>query len=139
MPRDIILVRYPAAPFKDHWAIFIPSTADPNFGTLIQVEGDVKNGFTHNIRRNYNTKATRRSIRQTVLAKVADKHVHATPSSGAQVRNDTNPRDDIERVALTIPAPGPSMNQTSGNAVRSYPANLVQQSSNFDSSLQLSG
>jgi hypothetical protein len=72
-----------------------------------------------------------------VLGKAADNHVHAAPSSGAPARNDPNPRDDIERAALTIPAPGPSMNPTSGNTVRSYPANPVQQPSNFDSSRRL--
>ena len=119
MARDIVLVRYTAPPFKDHWAIFIPSAQNPKFGTLIQVEGDVRSGFHHNIRRNYDLKHTTRNVQTNLIGRVADKHVHSTPSQGTLVRDAPNTKDDCERVALSVPAPGPSMRPTAGNAVRS--------------------
>ena len=120
MTRNILLVAKLGALFKDHWTIFIPGVESPSFGTLIEVEGDVRSGFTHSLIRNYDLKAERRSVKVTLLGEVDDNHVHATPPSGIDLGNDTHPRDDVERIALAIAAPGPSMNTISGDAVRLY-------------------
>jgi hypothetical protein len=128
MPRPILLIRYPGFPFKDHWALFIPSVQTPTFGTLLQVEGDVRSGFRHDVIRNFDTKSTENngrgsgSCKLSFLGEVADKHVHDTPGSGDTIvgATDTATKDDIERVAMGVEAPGPSMNMVSsgeGNAV----------------------
>ena len=114
MPRDIYLVSYPSAPFKDHWAIFVPSAQRSDFGTLIQVEGDVRNGFRHGFRRNYNSKLSTRHPKLILLGRVADQHVHATPSTGALISENIVPVDNVEQAAFSEPPPGPSMNPTRG-------------------------
>ncbi|RMD41868.1 hypothetical protein DV735_g3284, partial [Chaetothyriales sp. CBS 134920] len=112
----IVLIRYTRRLFKDHWAIFVPSASSQDVGTLIQVEGDVRAGFAHDMKRNYDIRNTRRNFHIDVIGTVEDRHVHSTPSSGELVRDARDAKDDIERAALSIPAPGPSMRPTQGNA-----------------------
>jgi hypothetical protein len=126
MPRPILLLRSPGFPFKDHWAIFVPSVQTPTFGTLLQVEGDVRWGFRHDVTRNFDTKSTENngrssdSCKLSLIGEVADKHVHDTPDSGELILGATDTKDDVERAAMAVEAPGPSMNMISsgeGNAV----------------------
>ena len=119
MPRNIYLVRYSGFPFKDHWAILIPSATISTFGTLIQVEGNPRYGFVHSVVRNYDLSNETRSTKVTLLGEVEEKYMHDTPSAGTLIESDeTNPRDEIERVALSVAAPGKSMRAVSGDTVR---------------------
>jgi len=115
MGRQIYCLTYSSFPFKDHWSYFIPSVVNPRIGTKIHVEGSVRAGFNHEIVRNYNLDFTHRTIHLHLLGEVPDADVHDTPSSGP-LTIDTISRDNIERLALSVPAPGPSMNPTTGNA-----------------------
>jgi hypothetical protein len=126
MPRPILLLRSPGFPFKDHWAMFVPIVSNPTFGTLLQVEGDVRSGFRHDVIRNFDTTNTENngrgsgSCKLSLIGEVAEKHVHDTPASGDMIVGTTDTKDDIERVAMAVEAPGPSMNVISteeGNAV----------------------
>jgi len=57
---------------------------------------------------NTNSKGTTRRYDLVPLAKVDDKHVVDVPGNG-EGSSDKNPADDIERKALTVPAPGKSL------------------------------
>ena len=107
------------------------------FGTLLQVEGDVRSGFRHDITRNHNASTKNRgrsSGKLSQIGVVADKHVHDTPDSGDTILGATDTKDDVERAAMAVAAPGPSMNPTEeGNAVRLLfsPILLTSYSSNL--------
>lgn len=47
------LLIYNGAPFKDHWAYFVRSHADPGIGTRIHAMGDVRSGFEFQINRQH--------------------------------------------------------------------------------------
>ena len=117
MPRNIFLVRYSGLPFKDHWALLVPSTTISTLGILIQVDGNPRYGFTHGLVRNYNLLEESRSTKITLLGEVADGYVHDTPSTGVLIEdNEMTPRDKVERVAPSIAAPGKSMKAVSFDA-----------------------
>lgn len=48
------LIIYNGNRFKDHWAYFLVSHADPDTGVKMHVTGDVKNGFNFEIKRSLN-------------------------------------------------------------------------------------
>ncbi|KAJ4248065.1 hypothetical protein NW762_012835 [Fusarium torreyae] len=52
------LLIYNGSPFKDHWAYWIRSHTDPDVGVLIHATGDVRNGFTFEVKRNHDFRAT---------------------------------------------------------------------------------
>lgn len=123
MSREVYLIRYPSHPFKDHWGLWIPSTTNEHVGTIIHVEGDVRNGFTHGVKRSYDLREDSRAKRFDLLGRVPAGHVHDDSSSDGEIETfDTDPRDDIERTALSIPAPGPSMNSATNKTVRTSPS-----------------
>lgn len=118
MVRSIHILRTSAPPFKDHWGLWLPSTKDENIGTVIEVQGGVHSGFEQLITRNYNYAASNRPARLTFLGNVEDVHVLDPPDSDGGVEViDTQARDEVERCALSIPPPGPSMNSTERDVV----------------------
>ena len=117
MARNIYLPVHPRRLFKDHWCIFIPSAENLNVGTLIEMEGSAREGFSHAVSRLYDLKLSDRKPRTFLLGQVGDDQVHATPAGGHLVMYDLTPPDNVERCALSLPAPGPSMNPTATNAV----------------------
>lgn len=123
MTREIFLIRYLSYPFKHHWGFFIPSTTNPSVGTIIHVEGSVRASFEHQIKRNYDLTRTSRAFSQILLGRVEDRHVHIDQTF--EPSSDTSPRDDIENLALTVPAPDPSMNPIAENAVRLPPTSCT--------------
>ncbi|KAI0808799.1 hypothetical protein GGR55DRAFT_650881 [Xylaria sp. FL0064] len=52
------LMVFNGAPFKDHWAFWIPSARHPDIGVAIHVVGDVRNGFTFEAKRSLNLQFT---------------------------------------------------------------------------------
>jgi hypothetical protein len=117
MPRTIYLLSYNSHAFPAHWGIWIPSLTDPGVGRLINVEGDALVGFKHFFERNYDLGSTTRSYTLTTLGEAADNYVVDAPGNG-EASKDQIANDYIEQVALSIPAPGPSLQSTSC-AVRS--------------------
>lgn len=109
MTREIYLVLYPSPLFLAHWGLFVPSAENSQLGKMIHVTGDVVNGFEHEFKRNYSLAKTTRRYNQILLATVDDKYVVDVPGDGSQ-SSDQAPADDIERKALTIPAPAKSLN-----------------------------
>ncbi|KAF3483798.1 uncharacterized protein GIQ15_03122 [Arthroderma uncinatum] len=111
MARDILLIVYNRSLFKAHWAIYIPSLADPGIGKKIHVQGDVLNGFTLQFMRNYCLNSEPLTHQEVPIGRVADEFVVDGP--GGDEVPDVTPTDRIEEVALSVAAPGPSMNSAS--------------------------
>jgi len=80
-----------------------------NVGKLIHATGDASEGFELEFVRNYDQRITRRQHQIVFLANVNDRHVVDTPGAGQVKTTDTNPVDDLERRAATIPTPGKSL------------------------------
>lgn len=54
----VVLLIYNGAPFMDHWAYWVPSHTDPEVGVVIEANGDVRNGFTIEIKRSQELNTT---------------------------------------------------------------------------------
>jgi hypothetical protein len=52
------LLIWNGSPFKDHWAYFVQSHADPHIGVKIHATGSVRSGFEFEIKRSENLQAT---------------------------------------------------------------------------------
>lgn len=115
--RKIYLIVYRSPLFPAHWSIWVPSLSNTDIGKRIQVTGDSAQGFEHEFVRNYNATGTKRQRSLFLLAEVDDKHVVDVPGDGTE-SIDTSAADDIERSALSIPAPGKSLRVT-GSSVGS--------------------
>ncbi|PGH11834.1 hypothetical protein AJ79_04631 [Helicocarpus griseus UAMH5409] len=59
------LLTYNGAPFHDHWALWVSLHDDPNFGVYIHATGDVRNGFTFELKRSYHLDEASDSIPTT--------------------------------------------------------------------------
>ncbi|KAK2751138.1 hypothetical protein FQN57_000213 [Myotisia sp. PD_48] len=134
MPRQASIIRHLSRPFNDHWGLWIPSLTDENIGTVIDVEGDPRDGFRHEIKRNYNKKLNpQRSILFTFLGNIDDVHLDvdnvipiSSESAGEEgFTVDTNPRNGLERYALSIPPPLPSMNSVAIDATNATDAAVI--------------
>jgi hypothetical protein len=106
--RKITLVVYNSSLFPAHWGLFVPSEANPDVGTLIHAVGDAKSGFQTEFKRNYNLGTTTRSHKNIVLDHVKSEFVVDSPAN-APNSQDRTPKDEIERVALSIRPPGPNL------------------------------
>ncbi|KAJ5940762.1 hypothetical protein N7516_000930 [Penicillium verrucosum] len=52
------LLIWNGSPFKDHWAYFVRSDADPDIGVKIHATGNVRSGFEFEIKRSENLRTT---------------------------------------------------------------------------------
>ncbi|KAF3391177.1 hypothetical protein DPV78_010916 [Talaromyces pinophilus] len=120
MPRNIFLIIYKSPLFPAHWSLWIPSVANPNIGKRIHVTGDVKSGFEHEFVRNYDLRSETRTHVVILMGEVEDKYVADDDEDLRREEwveeRDKSPRDQMEEVAIKIPAPGPSMNPASRDA-----------------------
>ncbi|KDQ60267.1 hypothetical protein JAAARDRAFT_601244 [Jaapia argillacea MUCL 33604] len=131
MPRSVYLLVYHSPLFPAHWGLFIPypvsllhpSTAtvpddegSPSqktaIGKVIHVHGDSFNGFAHQFKRNYEHDTTQRAHSLVWLCEVGDEWVgdgEDEKGDERELKLDVEPVDEIERRALSVPAPGPSL------------------------------
>lgn len=116
MTRDIYLIVYNSLLFPAHWTLWIPTKANPQIGKGIHVTGDAANGFQHEFKRNYDLSEEDRANRLFLLAQVDDRWVADVPGDGS-FSVDTTPADDVETIALSVPAPGKSLRTSEGSAV----------------------
>ncbi|EFQ99622.1 hypothetical protein MGYG_02635 [Nannizzia gypsea CBS 118893] len=114
MARDILLIIYNRSLFKAHWAIYVPSLAEPGVGKKIHVYGDVLNGFTLQFLRNYALKSETLAHQEVLIQQVKDEFVLDGP--GGEECSDILASDRIEEVALSVAAPWPSLNSASANS-----------------------
>ncbi|KAL4796725.1 hypothetical protein BDV19DRAFT_387918 [Aspergillus venezuelensis] len=94
---------------RSHFAIFIPSPSTPTTGTLINVVGAPMTGFYHEFKRGYNPeKDSLDPYESHALVKVRDSHIFDLPEDVR--RTDNEPKGDMERAGVQIPAPRASEN-----------------------------
>ncbi|KAL4960401.1 uncharacterized protein BDV14DRAFT_145804 [Aspergillus stella-maris] len=94
---------------RSHFAIFIPSPSTPSTGTLINVVGAPMAGFYHEFKRGYNPERDSIEPYKThTLGNVRDSHIFDSPEDVR--RTETEPKGDLERAAVQIPAPRASEN-----------------------------
>ncbi|KAL6306021.1 hypothetical protein BKA93DRAFT_730209 [Sparassis latifolia] len=109
MTRDVYLISYDSPLFPAHWSLWVPLATEPTLGKRIHVAGDAFTGFVHEFARQYSIASTARKHTLVFLAQVQDIHVgDVIDREGC----DNEPVDDIERAALSVPAPGKSLNVT---------------------------
>lgn len=109
-PRTIhLLTSRNSSAQRAHFAIFIPATATPNQGTLIQAVGAPMTGYILEFERNYNP-ATDSLERYTLFPLGEVDSAHIVDAEDGVKSSDASPRDEIERVAASIPTPGISEN-----------------------------
>lgn len=111
--RDIKLIVYSSPLFPAHWALFIPTAANPDVGKIIHATGDVLQGFEVEFKRGYNEADTKRRKEVIDLCTVDGAYVDDGP---LQRSTDKRPIDDIERKAAAIPTPGKSL-RSAGSTV----------------------
>ncbi|KAH9865823.1 hypothetical protein J1614_009410 [Plenodomus biglobosus] len=108
MTRTVYLVIYNSPLFPAHWGLWLPSLTDPTLGKFLHAEGDAANGFEIVFKRNYDLDATSRPHQSLPLAEVSEDHAIDVPGDGSLVA-DSIAHDDLERVLLSVPAPGASL------------------------------
>ncbi|KAH6887602.1 hypothetical protein B0T10DRAFT_490074 [Thelonectria olida] len=119
MPRTIYLIVYNSRLFPAHWSFWIPSLSDPTIGKRIQATGNALTGFTVAFERNYDIEATNRAHELVALTEVDDIYIDDGDScKGGPESTDTRPIDRLEEVALSVPAPGPSLVSSTSAAPR---------------------
>ena len=105
--------------FKGHWVIFIPSKARDGCGTAIHVEGTVKEGFQHGFKRLSCPPwlSDQKPVRLH-LGNIKDAWIIPEAEYPAdETTVDIIPTNRLEKLALSVPAPGPSLNSANAAAV----------------------
>lgn len=106
------LLIWNGSPFKDHWAYFVGSHADPNIGVKIHATGNVRSGFEFEIKRSENLQTTddipsTRVPLQWVDAKYFEEKAMF---NDGEYKIDHMPVCGFERSAYEIKAPGKILN-----------------------------
>lgn len=109
---DLYLLCYIPSPlFHAHWSIFIPEQANYQRGTVINVRGDPLNGFVHEFERGYiPSEDPDKPPFMTRLGAARDTLVR--PHHYMEAGIDVVAHTELERLALSIPAPGPSLGRS---------------------------
>ncbi|KAK3393960.1 hypothetical protein B0H63DRAFT_517125 [Podospora didyma] len=103
--RSVYLAAFlPSPMFPAHWGMWIPNALDQAVGTLINVRGDPCNGFVHEFERGYRAHDCESRPLLRPLGTAAD-----FPDGPTVPGIDTNPCNDLERLALSIPPPALSL------------------------------
>lgn len=106
---DIFLLCYLPSPlFHAHWAIFVPDQARPQCGTVLNVRGDPLHGFIHEFERGYvPSEDPEKPPMVLKLGTIAERLVRSEDT--ARDGKDATAHNQLERLALSIDAPGPSL------------------------------
>lgn len=109
---DLYLLCFIPSPlFHAHWSIFIPYQANPRRGTVLDVRGDPLNGFVHEFERGYiPSEDPDKPPFMTKLGASRDTLVRSHHYMEAGI--DVIAHTELERLALSIPAPGPSLGRS---------------------------
>ncbi|CRG89793.1 hypothetical protein PISL3812_06832 [Talaromyces islandicus] len=112
-PRTIYLISSRNASFqRAHFAIFVPSEANPAQGSLINVVGAPMTGYQLEFERNYSIPPENCEvvpIGQVDSSNVVDSTT-ITPNQGQTTNKDFTPQGNLEIAASQVPAPGVSAN-----------------------------
>jgi hypothetical protein len=108
-PRTIYPISFRNAAYQGaHFAIIVPSAANPQEGTLIHAIAAPVAGYTLQFKRNYAPEASKQLHQSWAIGEVDSQHV--VDSTGTDKTNDSNPRGHIEKVASQCPTPRISEN-----------------------------
>ncbi|KAG8690374.1 hypothetical protein FRC11_012060 [Ceratobasidium sp. 423] len=103
--RSIYILIFHSPIFPAHWALWIPSLAQPKIGKIINAVGDPSSGFVREIERQFNLADVSGSTSTVLLSdRVEAKYILDSDSS------DSEPVDEVEKVAHGIPPPQKSLN-----------------------------
>jgi hypothetical protein len=103
-----LLCYLPSPLFHAHWAVFVPDQARPRCGTVLNVRGDPLNGFVHEFQRGYIPSEDPEKP-PTVLELGTIAACLVRPEKGAPDGIDATACSQLERLALSIDAPGKSL------------------------------
>jgi len=106
---EVYLIIYHSPLFPAHWALFVPNPSTSKIGKVLNVVGSVAAGFEHEFKRNYDLTEDGRQYSLLLLDDAVDKKV-VCDTTDEESTIDAVGRDEMERLALEVPAPGPSLN-----------------------------
>ncbi|KAI1171226.1 hypothetical protein F4777DRAFT_591402 [Nemania sp. FL0916] len=111
------------APFMDHWAFWIPTAKDPKIGVVIHATGDVRNGFTFQVKRSLDLRATSDQPSKTIPLQWVDGKFF---NEKAMLNNgtcmlDNEPACAFEASAYKAKPPIKSLNAVNDPATRGVP------------------
>ncbi|KAJ5154935.1 uncharacterized protein N7500_010374 [Penicillium coprophilum] len=109
------LLIWNGSPFKDHWAYFVRSHADPDIGVKIHATGNVRNGFEFEIKRSENLQTTDDVPSTRVSLQWVDEEYfdeNAMLNDG-EYKIDNTPVCRFEKSVNEIQAPGKSLSTVS--------------------------
>lgn len=110
--RAVYMIVNANTPFKAHWAYFYPEKAETT-GSVVHVTGDVRGGFEHEIKRNYDHELSSSRHQLFKLGEVDSSDLFLD-AHGTDSYRETVPRCAFERALFSAPAPGPSLNSALG-------------------------
>lgn len=117
--RELFVLRYPAHLFAAHMALFIPHADNKDIGKVIHATGDSRMGFEQEVKRNYDAvDSTRRPVRYALGTVDAGLVEDVVGNGELVIENPPVAQDEIERIVLTVPAPGPSLRKASDGPVQ---------------------
>lgn len=110
---ELHLIVHHRTPFNGHWSLFVPTQHDGNIGARYEAVGDVRNGFEHEVTREWNMKEDSRTKSVLLLGEVSivgEGSAEALDGANATENEGVvEARDTFEAVVLGVPAPGPGM------------------------------
>lgn len=114
---DIFLLCYLPSPlFHAHWAICVPDQAKPTCGTVLNVRGDAFKGFVHEFERGYIPSEDQdkppKVLKLGAIEKSLIEFEDAAPDG-----KDTTACNRLERLALSVDAPGRSLGRRASKDV----------------------
>jgi len=136
MSRSVYLIVYHSPLFPAHWALYIPNLPHPvltttsdstsqvvegaqvrKVGKIVNVVGSVAAGFAHEFKRNYDLEEDGRGYSLFLLDERVDGAlVWDRAEEGETI--DAQAQDPFEVLALSVPAPGPSLNSAADKGRR---------------------
>jgi hypothetical protein len=82
-PRTIYLLAFRPGPRqRPHFAIWVPTAADPKVGSLIHVVGAPVAGFSHEFKRGYDPTQTNQRYQIWPIGQVDSSHIVDFPDPG---------------------------------------------------------
>jgi hypothetical protein len=110
MSRPIYLIVFHSLLFTAHWGLWMPYPNQVKIvgstGKMINVQGNLNEGFHHEFLRQYDLKTDTRKYSTIFLCNVPSSMINDT--DGADGMDDV-PIDELDKAAVAIKAPGTSL------------------------------
>jgi hypothetical protein len=107
------LLVYNGAPFNDHWAYFLRSSSNSNIGVYMDAQGDVRNGFDLQVKRQHDVsqespQPSSQIPLQWIEGRFANEHTIPDGEDGTGYQ--LKPMSNFERSILKVKAPTKTLN-----------------------------